>query len=467
MIKDNQKLLNRLHVVIDALVIIFSYTAAWYLRFKSGIFELDPWFLSLQEYMKALLIIVPGYLILYYAFQLYTPKRVQGRRYEAWHIVQANTIGLMAYILFLYLTKQSDFSRTMFFVFFCVNVFSEVTVRNIIREGLRNMRKKGYNQKHILLIGYSRAAEQYIDRILSNPEWGYIVRGILADNKPRGTEYRGIKVLGRVENLTIILPENKLDEIAITLGLAEYHKLEHIVSMCEKSGVHTKFIPDYNNIIPTKPNTEDLLGLPVINIRHVPLSNALNAFTKRCVDLFGAIVALILFSPVMAVVSVIIKATSPGPLIFKQERIGLQNKPFPMYKFRSMVVQDAASEKAKWTVQNDPRVTPIGKFIRKTSIDELPQLFNVLKGDMSLVGPRPERPQFVEKFREEIPRYMVKHQVRPGLTGWAQVNGFRGDTSIRKRIEHDLYYIENWTLGFDFKILFLTFFKGFVNKNAY
>ena len=467
MIKDNQKLLNRLHVVIDALVIIFSYTAAWYLRFKSGIFELDPWFLSLQEYMKALLIIVPGYLILYYAFQLYTPKRVQGRRYEAWHIIQANTIGLMAYILFLYLTKQSDFSRTMFFVFFCVNVFSEVTVRNIIREGLRNMRKKGYNQKHILLIGYSRAAEQYIDRILSNPEWGYIVRGILADNKPRGTEYRGIKGLGRVENLTIILPENKLDEIAITLGLAEYHKLEHIVSMCEKSGVHTKFIPDYNNIIPTKPYTEDLLGLPVINIRHVPLSNALNAFTKRCVDLFGAIVALILFSPVMAVVSVIIKATSPGPLIFKQERIGLQNKPFPMYKFRSMVVQDAASEKAKWTVQNDPRVTPIGKFIRKTSIDELPQLFNVLKGDMSLVGPRPERPQFVEKFREEIPRYMVKHQVRPGLTGWAQVNGFRGDTSIRKRIEHDLYYIENWTLGFDFKILFLTFFKGFVNKNAY
>ena len=467
MIKDNQKLLNRLHVVIDALVIIFSYTAAWYLRFKSGIFELDPWFLSLQEYMKALLIIVPGYLILYYAFQLYTPKRVQGRRYEAWHIIQANTIGLMAYILILYLTKQSDFSRTMFFVFFCVNVFSEVTVRNIIREGLRNMRKKGYNQKHILLIGYSRAAEQYIDRILSNPEWGYIVRGILADNKPRGTEYRGIKVLGRVENLTIILPQNKLDEIAITLGLAEYHKLEHIVSMCEKSGVHTKFIPDYNNIIPTKPYTEDLLGLPVINIRHVPLSNALNAFSKRCVDLFGAIVALILFSPVMAVVSVIIKATSPGPLIFRQERIGLQNKPFPMYKFRSMVVQDAASEKAKWTVQNDPRVTPIGKFIRKTSIDELPQLFNVLKGDMSLVGPRPERPQFVEKFREEIPRYMVKHQVRPGLTGWAQVNGFRGDTSIRKRIEHDLYYIENWTLGFDFKILFLTFFKGFVNKNAY
>lgn len=467
MIRDNQKLLNRIHIIIDACIIALSYAIAWYLRFKSGFFELDPWFLSLQEYMRVLIYIVPGYLILYYAFQLYTPKRVQGRRLEAWHITQANAIGLMGFILVLYVTKQADFSRTMIFVFFCVNVFMEVLVRNIIRYALRKVRKKGYNQKHILLIGYSRAAEQYIDRIFANPSWGYVVRGILADNVPRGTEYKGIKVLGRIENLSIVLPENKLDEIAITLGLAEYHKLERIVGMCEKSGVHTKFIPDYNNIIPTKPYTEDLLGLPVINIRHVPLNNALNFFTKRCVDLFGTAVALILFSPVMLMVSIIIKATSPGPLIFKQERIGRQNKPFYMYKFRSMIVQDETVEKGKWTTQNDPRVTPIGRFIRKTSIDELPQLVNVLRGDMSLVGPRPERPQFVEKFKEEIPRYMIKHQVRPGLTGWAQVNGYRGDTSIRKRIECDLYYIENWTLGFDFKIIIMTFFKGFVNKNAY
>ena len=205
----------------------------------------------------------------------------------------------------------------------------------------------------------------------------------------------------------------------------------------------------------------------MINIRHVPLNNALNKFVKRAVDIFGAIVAIILFSPVMLVVSVLIKLTAPGPLIFKQERIGLQNKPFYMYKFRSMIVQKESEEKKGWTTKDDPRVTPVGKFIRKTSIDELPQLFNVLKGDMSLVGPRPERPLFVEKFREEIPRYMIKHQVRPGLTGWAQVNGYRGDTSIRKRIECDLYYIENWTLGLDFKIILLTFLKGFINKNAY
>ena len=289
----------------------------------------------------------------------------------------------------------------------------------------------------------------------------------MADNKPEGEEYRGIKILGGTDKLAEILPQNQLDEIVITLGLAEYHKLGRIVNMCEKSGVHTKFVPDYNNIIPTKPYTEDLMGMPVINIRRVPLNNMLNAVAKRCVDIFGALVAIILFSPVMLVTSIIIKVTSPGPLIFKQERIGKHNRPFYMYKFRSMVVQDEKDEKKGWTTKNDPRVTPIGRFIRKTSIDELPQLFNILIGDMSLVGPRPERPQFVEKFKEEIPRYMIKHQVRPGLTGWAQVNGYRGDTSIQKRIEFDLYYIENWTMGFDFKIIFLTFFKGFINRNAY
>ena len=258
-----------------------------------------------------------------------------------------------------------------------------------------------------------------------------------------------------------------MDEIAITLGLSEYFRLEQIVALCEKSGVHTKFIPDYNRIIPTKPYTEDILGLPVINIRYVPLTNTFNAFTKRVMDIVGACVAIILFSPVMLFSVIMIKLTSPGPLIYKQERVGLHNHSFLMYKFRSMEVQPPEEEKKAWTVKNDPRVTNFGRFMRKTSIDELPQLFNVLKGEMSLVGPRPERPFFVDKFREEIPRYMIKHQVRPGLTGWAQVNGYRGNTSIRKRIEYDLYYIENWTLGLDIKILILTFFKGFINKNAY
>ena len=280
-------------------------------------------------------------------------------------------------------------------------------------------------------------------------------------------KYRGIKKIGTLSDLAAYLEKTSLDEVAITLNLNEYHKLEQIVAICEKSGVHTKFVPDYYNFISTNPYTEDLDGLPVINIRNVPLTNTMNKLIKRLIDIIGSIIALILFSPIMLIVAILVKKSSPGPIIFAQERIGLGNKPFKMYKFRSMGVQDPKKEAKEWTTKNDVRVTPVGRVIRKTSLDELPQFWNVLKGDMSLIGPRPERPLFVEKFKEEIPRYMIKHQVRPGITGWAQVNGFRGDTSIRSRIEHDLYYIENWSLGLDIKILFLTFFKGFVNKNAY
>ncbi len=469
MIKDNQKHFNRLHVVIDAFVIAASYVLAWFIRFSDLMLGQPESIgtLPIEHYMFALVFIVPGFLILYQAFNLYSPKRVQGRRLELANILKANTLGVLLIMFVLYMTKENDFSRLMIYIFICINVAAETAVRMGIRYVLRDMRKRGLNQKYMILVGYSRAAEEYIDRVLSNPQWGYTIRGILDDNVPAGTTYRGVKVLGRIANLMVILPYSTLDEIAITLGLNEYYRLEEIVAICEKSGVHTKFIPDYNNIIPTKPYTEDILGLPVINIRYVPLTNTFNAAVKRLMDIVGSICGIIVASPVMLIACLAIKLTSPGPLIYKQERVGLHNKTFRMYKFRSMEVQPEQEEKKAWTVKNDPRVTGVGKFMRRTSIDELPQLFNILKGDMSLVGPRPERPFFVEKFREEIPRYMVKHQVRPGLTGWAQVNGYRGDTSIRKRIEYDLYYIENWTIGFDIKIMFLTIFKGFVNKNAY
>lgn len=465
MIKDNQKHFNRLQVVLDAFIIIVSYLIAWYVMITNrahlgGV--LPP-----EIYMMALGVLVPFFLLLYSAFNLYTPKRIQGRRLEGSNILKANVIGCLALMAGLFLIKQLDVSRLLLVVFFGLNVGLTVLERNIVRMVLMNARRIGMNLKHIILVGYSRAAEEYIDRIVQNPQWGYKIMGILDDNVPTGTLYRNVEVLGALNNLSFILSGNNPDEIAITLGLDEYYKLERIVAMCEKSGVHTKFIPDYMNIIPTKPYTEDLLGLPVVNIRHVPLSNTFNMMVKRAMDVVGALVCIVLFSPVMLLTSILIKLTSKGPLIFKQERVGLHNEPFQMYKFRSMEVQSKREESRCWTVKNDPRVTGIGKFIRRTSIDELPQLFNVLKGDMSLVGPRPERPQFVEKFREEIPRYMVKHQVRPGMTGWAQVNGYRGNTSIRKRIDCDLYYIENWTIGLDIKILFLTVFKGFVNKNAY
>lgn len=464
---DNQKDFGRLHMLLDVLVITVSYLCAWFIRFVWPLGATATITLSFQQYLQALAFMIPGYLILYQAFSLYVPLRMQGKRLLLANVVKANTLGFLLIIVTLYMIRLSDFSRIMIMIFYGISVCLEFGYRLLIFLLLENMRKKGLNQRQMILIGYSRAAEEYIDRILQNPQWGYAVRGILDDNVPSGTLYRGVKVIGRIANLNYILPANRLDEIAITLGLSEYYRLEEIVTLCEKSGVHTKFIPDYNKIIPTKPYTEDILGLPVINIRYVPLTNTFNSLIKRCMDIAGSFVGIVLASPLMMLMCVLIKATSPGPLIFKQERVGIHNKTFWMYKFRSMEIQAPEEEKKCWTVKNDPRVTRVGHFMRKTSIDELPQLFNILRGDMSLVGPRPERPFFVEKFREEIPRYMVKHQVRPGLTGWAQVNGYRGNTSIRKRIEYDLYYIENWSIGLDIKILFLTIFKGFINKNAY
>lgn len=468
MIKDYQKQLNRFHVVLDALVIAASYLLAWFILF--GIRN-ETGVLPARIYFLALVFIVPVYLILNSIFNLYAPKRTMGKRAEFANILRADTIGALLFTAVLFAGSKNlylyHFSRRLVVLFYLLCILLETLERFGIRFMLRSMRKKGFNQKHVLLIGYGHAAEAYIDRVLANPAWGYQVRGILDDNHARGTEYRGVKVIGTIPNLPMILSYNTLDEIAITLALNEYGKLQEIVKDCEKSGVHTQFVPDYYNVIPTTPYTEDLDGMPVINIRHVPLTEFHNMLIKRLVDVVGSLLLLILFSPVMLITALAVKITSRGPVIFSQERVGLHQRNFKMYKFRSMEVQSETREKSEWTTPHDPRVTGVGRFIRKTSIDEMPQFWNVLKGDMSLVGPRPERPYFVDKFKETIPHYMIKHQVRPGITGWAQVNGLRGDTSIEKRIEYDLFYIENWTLGFDIKILFLTVFKGFVNKNAY
>ena len=454
---------------MDAVVVAISYLLAWYIKFCTIFADTEPGAgaLDMETYFSFLYFVVPEYIILYYFFNLYAPKRATRRKYELEGIIKANAVGIVFFIVFLYMIKQQDFSRFMMGAFFVINIVFAAVYRTLIRNLLLSFRKKGYNLKYILLIGYSRAAEEYITRINANPQWGYVVRGILDDRIPSGTIYKGVRVVGRIANIRYILPENSLDEIAITLALKDYDRLEAIVDLCEKSGVHTKFIPDYNSLVPSHPYTEDLMGLPVINIRYVPLTNTLNWVSKRAVDITGALAGIVISSPIMLLAALAVRFTSRGPVIFKQERVGLHNKTFQMYKFRTMEMQKASAEEKAWTVKDDPRVTGIGKFLRSTSLDELPQLFNILVGEMSLVGPRPERPQFVEKFKEEIPRYMIKHQVRPGLTGWAQINGYRGDTSIRKRVEYDLYYIENWTMGMDFKIMFLTFFKGFINKNAY
>ena len=430
---------------MDAGIIGAAYFFSWYLRFKSGFFVQDVGVLPAKTYFSALFLIIPGYLLLYSIFQLYMPRRVKSYRKELMDIIRANGIGFMIFTLVLYFIKQEHFSRQMLCIFFFINISLEFASRYLIRTILWKMRKQGLNQKHILMIGESQMAEQYMDRLRENPKWGYQVFAHLKDE----------------EKLERILEGNELDEVVIALRAEDYGKLERIVDVCEKAGVHTKMIPDFGNVISTRPYIEDVQGIPVIHVRRVPLNIMRNRAAKRAVDLIGATVAIILFSPVMLLTVLVVALTEEGSVIYRQERVGLHNQVFYMYKFRSMIMQDEEKEKAEWSTRNDPRITPVGKLIRRTSIDELPQLFNVLKGEMSLVGPRPERPQFVQKFRDEIPRYMVKHQVRPGMTGWAQINGYRGNTSIEKRIEYDLYYIENWTMVFDMKILILTIFKGF------
>jgi len=475
MIKDNQNELNRLRIILDFVTIIAAYflTFALFFYVIPATSPLGGQFSQIatkEDYLMALLYIVPIHLFVYWILNLYKTMRVTGRRLEAFKVFEGNLISILSIVLFFWLFVKEysiHFSRMFLFEFGFMNTIAIVFQRNILRIIVVKFRKKGFNKKKILLVGYSRACEGLLDRVLMNARWGYDVYGILDDHQVVGKTYKNFQVLGPMSELSAILSQNVIDEVFVTLGLREYERLEEIVSVCEKAGVQTKFVPDYGNLMSSRPYTEDLVGLPVIYVRQVPLNDLFNAFCKRAVDIIGSLFAIIVFSPIMLVTAIVIKLTSPGPVIFKQERIGLHNRPFVMYKFRSMKLQTEEDEEKGWTVKNDPRVTKFGSFIRKTSIDEFPQFFNVLLGQMSLVGPRPERPQFVEKFKEEIPRYMVKHQVRPGVTGWAQVNGYRGDTSIEERINHDLYYIENWSLGFDIKILFLTLFKGFVNKNAY
>ena len=465
MIKENQKLLNRAIVLLDIITIFLAFLLSWYIRIHSGLIEVEGGVLSFKEFLIPVLVMIPVYLIIYNFKRLYNAERMVFLSKELGNIIVANVLGILIFTGLLFVTKQIDYSRTFLAIFFLLCTFFTAAERAGIRVIMRRIRKKGYNTKYTVFVGYSDGTEKFNKLIEENIHWGYKVLGMFEDYKINNDN---IPYLGTIDDLEKYLSENRaVDEIIITLEIKDYDKLKGIISVCEKLGVRAQIIPSYYKYLPEKPYVEEIGGIPLINMRYIPLDNILNKTIKRAVDIVGSLVAIILFSPIMLIVAIFIKLTSKGPVIFKQERIGLNKKPFIMYKFRSMRMQDPEEEKKDWTTKNDSRKTKIGTFIRKTSIDELPQFFNVLKGDMSLIGPRPERPFYVEKFMNEIPKYMVKHQVRPGITGWAQVNGWRGDTSIEKRIECDIYYIENWSFSFDIKIVFLTIFKGFVNKNAY
>lgn len=455
MIKENQKFLNKINAFTDIVILFISMTFAYLIRFY--IFSSDTEYIKLITYIQFSILIVPINLIVFNFFNLYHSFRTTTFIKECNQIIKANTILTAILLSLLFTVKLEHISRWTIVIFYFINIILILMKRFILRKSLSKIRSKGLNLKHVIIVGAGEVANEYLEVIENNKSFGYDYSGYVANT----SDFQGRK-LGNYADLYEVLNKYKPDEVVCALDIPDSKYLENIVSDCEKSGTKISIIPFCYKYIPSQPYIDQIGSIPLINVRRIPLDNLGNAFMKRTLDIIGSLILIICTSPIMLFTAVIIKLTSKGPVIFRQKRVGLNKSSFTMYKFRSMKVN--SQEQTAWSTNIDPRKTKFGSFIRKFSIDELPQFFNVLKGDMSLVGPRPELPHFVENFKDEIPLYMVKHQVKPGITGLAQVNGFRGDTSIKKRIEFDIHYIENWSILMDIGILFKTVFKGMKNN---
>lgn len=464
MIRENQRIFNTAQIIIDTLIFLASMIGAYYIRF----FNYSGTYITIDFYYKISIIAIPIYLLIYNYNNLYESYRAKRLLLEISRVIRSNILGVILIVILSFLFKEVNISRLVIIIFGAINTSLMVMSRILLRKSLRFMRAKGYNIKRLLIIGYNDLSLQFVEKIIANRNLGYYIIGFLS-NKYQGSTSSELKnpipFKGRIEDLEQVMSMETVDEVIVSLEYDQYEYLSDIIESCEKAGTKVSIIPFYTKYLPAKPYIDEVEGLPVINIRHIPLDNLLNNWLKRLFDFFSALFLILILSPFLLITAVCVKATSPGPVFYKQERVGLNKRNFMMYKFRSMKVATDGSDKTAWTTKGDPRKTRFGSFMRKYNIDELPQLFNVLDGTMSLVGPRPEIPYHVYNFKEEIPLYMVKHQVRPGITGWAQVNGLRGDTSIKARIEHDIFYIENWTFLLDIKILFMTVFKGWVNQS--
>ncbi|MDD3212823.1 MAG: undecaprenyl-phosphate glucose phosphotransferase [Eubacteriales bacterium] len=460
MIRRNQRFLSFLNALSDGMIVVLSYLfSAWFWldylpNFSKNIAALHSF---RQGIGIAALIYALAMVFLLAIFGLYNSSRIRRLRREIVVIIEANILGILSVGAVLFLFRLQDFSRGVLAIFFFTSSVLLCLKRVCMRKAISSMRSKGFNQKHVLIVGTAALARQYAANIEKEKQFGFTVYGFI------GTESADLnaRYLGGFDKLESHLQNPGIDEVIIALGPEEISRIKPVISICEKCGTKVAVIPFYNDIIPANPTIEIIGSSKLINLRSNPLDNLGYAFLKRSFDIVASAIALLLLSPLMLVVAIGTKVSSPGPVLFKQQRVGRNKKLFAMLKFRSMRVN--AKQDTGWTTDSDPRKTRFGSFLRKFSIDELPQFINVFRGDMSLVGPRPEVPFYVEKFKEDIPLYMVKHQVRPGMTGWAQVNGYRGNTSIEKRIEHDIWYIENWSVGLDMKIMLLTVFGAWIN----
>ncbi len=450
MIKKNQKFLTIINVLSDFFAIVMAYVLSIFiwLNFMGT--------LGANIAEEATLVITYSLLcvFLYKLFGLYDSYRFKKIHAEVLEVLKSTSVSTLIFGLLLYVLRLSEFSRGVLVLSYVLTICIVGLKRVLLRKILRRYRKIGYNQKHVIVIGAGNLAKRYVENIKKNPQFGFYIDGYVSDDESSSLGEK----LGNYNDLNDILEASKVDEIVIAFDAKEVERIDATIDVCEKYGCKIYIIPFYNDYIPTVPAVDVIEDIKLINMRTIPLDSDFCALQKRALDIVLSLMLIVLTSPFMIVAAIGTFISSPGPVIFKQERVGRDKKVFTMYKFRSMRI--TGTEKTGWSTREDSRKTKFGSFIRKTSIDELPQFFNVLKGDMSLVGPRPEVVYYVERFKEEIPLYMVKHQVRPGITGWAQIHGFRGDTSIEERIKHDIWYIENWSIFLDIKIIFLTVFKG-------
>ena len=454
MIQKNQAFPKLMNTLSDVLIILLSYFAAVHLRFD----VLDG-VVTVSHTGGRVLGIVIAYSVLitfvFFCFNVYDHRHFR-RNSRTIRVLAVNFVGVLALTAVFFALRIVDFSRWTLVFFWLFSNILIIGKHKLIRLIEQRRRSSGHNLRHVAVVGNGSLAAQCIRDIADDPELGIVVDGYIS-----AVEKPGLGVcLGSYEQLEEILIEHKLDCLIVALEAHETHFMRDILALAEKEGTRVELIPFYNDYLPTHPSIEAVGQTKMINLRATPLDDVGWASIKRAMDIVGSLVIIILTSPLMLFTAIGVKLSSPGPVLFKQERVGKDKEPFMMLKFRSMRTD---IDHTGWTTDKDPRKTKFGSFIRKFSIDELPQAFNVLAGQMSLVGPRPEIPRYVRQFRDEVPLYLVRQQIRPGMTGWAQIHGLRGDTSIEDRVEYDIWYIENWSLRLDITILLRTVFGGFMN----
>lgn len=448
MIRKNQRRLNDFNAFSDGVLVLISYQISSWL-----------WLDVIQQSrniagQKNMVWVSAAYaawmVFVLNMLKVYRTTRIKKRGTELRSICLGSVFSILTAAAALYLLRLPNFSRGVLLLFYLLSTLALLGKRFLLRYILRQIRRKGHNLKHILVVGGGRLAERYIQ--------------IVTDEETLGIRIREQLIPGEdiAQQLEKRLRGADVDEVILALAPNEMHVIVPAIHQCEKSGVKVSVIPFYNDVIPTHPTVDAVGDIKLIQLRTTPLDEPINRFVKRSFDVVVSLILLLVLSPVMLALAICIRFSGTKSVLFIQERIGLHKKPFRMLKFRTMQIND--EQDIAWSTSADQRRTAIGVLLRKTSLDELPQLYNVLRGDMSLVGPRPEIPHFVKKFQQTIPLYMVRSQVKPGMTGWAQVNGFRGDTSIPDRIRHDLWYIENWSFGLDITILFRTLFGGMLNQ---